>query len=315
MTETGKAFWLGLFVLVALGLAAWLILFVKPSVGDAKTHLTVRFSNIEKVARGTIVTFAGRQVGEVYNIKAIEDPRDAPADAYGNLFIYELTLRVDSSVRVFVYDEVVFATAGLLGEKSIAIIPKAPPPGAPPAYEVTQDILYARSTDQLQQTLNQLTNVASTFQDTLEAMNSFLEDNGEDFNVALKSLTKAATRFESLVGYGNDIDFLSSATAALKRADAFFTAAHESQLVERLGGTFDSLSELADLFSRGPGTLSRLANSDCLYVQLTTVLCQLKTVLHDIKNYGLLYQFDRKWQRIHDLRRSCTEMPEQSYCN
>ena len=141
MTVNWKAFSLGLFIIVAIGLAAWLILFLKPSVGDGKVVLTVRFSNIEKISEGSLVTFAGRQVGYVKRIKTIADPRKAPADVNGTLYIYELTLKVDSSVKVYLYDEIIFATAGLLGEKSIAIIPKGPPPGALPPYEVTHQVL------------------------------------------------------------------------------------------------------------------------------------------------------------------------------
>jgi phospholipid/cholesterol/gamma-HCH transport system substrate-binding protein len=314
MTEKWKAFWLGLFIIVALGLAVWLVLFLKPSVGDGKVLLTVRFSNVDKISVGTIVTFGGKQVGEVKEIRTVTNHRKAPADIFGNLYIYELTLKVDSSVKVYVYDEIIFATSGLLGEKSIAIIPKAPPPGAPPAHEVTHELLYARSTDKLEQTLNKLVNVAETFQDTLEEVSIFIETNNLAFYEALKSVTKTSHEVQTFVGGANKMDVVKKVTQVIVQADEFFTAAKQSHLIERLGDSFDSLQEAAFLFSKGEGTIARLVNSDCLYVQLTTVLCQLHRVLYDIKNYGLLYQFDRKWQRMNDLRRRCTEIPKGPYC-
>lgn len=313
MSDRWKAFWLGSFIVVATGLAAWLILFIKPSVGDGKVELRVRFSNIDKVSQGTLVTFAGRQVGFVHEIKEIADPRLAPADAYGNLYIYELVLKVDSSVKVYLYDEIIYATAGLLGEKSIAIIPKAPPPGAPQTYDVTYEVLYARSTDRFEQAMNDLVGVAGTFQDTLEEITTFIETNNQDFNHTLKSLASAAHEIHTFMGHANENELVKTAARTLSRADEFFTSAVETHVVERLGESFDSLYEAASLFTQGEGTVARLANSDCLYVQLTTVMCQLQTVLHDIKNYGLLFQFDRKWQRQNNLRRNCTEMPAGSY--
>jgi len=314
MSENWKAFSLGLFIVVAIGLAAWLVLFLKPSIGNGAVTLTVRFSNIEKVSEGTLVTFAGRQVGEVKRIKTIVDPRKAPADSFGNLYIYELLLQVDSSVRVYLYDEIAFATAGLLGEKSIAIIPKAPPPGAPPAFEVTDRILYARSTDKLDQTLTKLVNVADTFQDTLEEVNSFIETNNKEFHATLIAVSDTAKQIRQFVGHTAETDIVKKTANTMRKAEEFFTSAQDNRLLERVGASFDSLNEVTSLFAQGEGTFARLANSDCLYVQLTATLCQLQTVLSDMKNFGLLYQFDRKWKRLNEMRRSCTEIPTAPYC-
>jgi phospholipid/cholesterol/gamma-HCH transport system substrate-binding protein len=314
MTDKFKAFWLGLFIIIALGLAAWLILFLKPSTGDGKVLLTVRFSNIDRISQGTLVTFAGKLVGEVKEIREIADPRHAPADPYGNLYIYELILKVDSSVKIYLYDEITFATSGLLGEKSIAIIPKAPPPGAPPAHEVTHEVLYARSADKLEQTLNKLVNVAGDFQDTLAEVNTFIETNNHDLNAALRSFTSVADEMHAFIGRANETDVVLRTAYAMAKADEFFTSAQRNNIFERLGNSFDSLKEASTLFSGGEGTIARLVNSDCLYVQLTTVLCQLQTIMFDITNYGLFYQFDRKWQRMNDLRRCCTEIPVEPYC-
>ena len=65
MNDRVKAFWLGIFIIIGIIITTWLVLFLKPSVGDGKTTLTVRFSNIDKVEEGTRVTFAGKPVGEV----------------------------------------------------------------------------------------------------------------------------------------------------------------------------------------------------------------------------------------------------------
>jgi phospholipid/cholesterol/gamma-HCH transport system substrate-binding protein len=306
MTERVKAFWLGVFIIGAIILASLLILFLKPSVGDGQVTLRVRFSDIDKVSEGTRVTFAGKPVGVVKQIKEIANPRKAAADASGNLYIYELILKVDSSVKIYEYDEIVFATSGLLGEKSIAIIPKSPPPGAPPPHEVTGEILYARSTDKLQDTFSQITRVAITFENTLEEVNGFLATNREEFRIALHSLSGAAEQVHTFLARANEIDIAGRVStvsdnlvAALSKAEVFFTNAEQERVLEKAGRTLDSLLQLTEQISYGEGTLTRLLNSDCFYIQLTTVLCQLQAILHDIKTYGILYQFDRRWQRTH----------------
>jgi phospholipid/cholesterol/gamma-HCH transport system substrate-binding protein len=321
MSDSGKAFWLGLFIIIALALVAWLILFLKPSVGDGRVTLTVRFSNIDKISKGTLVTFGGKQVGEVIKIREIPNPREAPADAFGNLYIYELKLKVDSSVQVYTYDEIIFATSGLLGEKSIAIIPRAPPPGALAARNVTGETLFARSTDKFEETLHTLTNVAGSFSDALEEVSIFIETNNQNFNQALKSLSSAGNEIHTFLKKANETDILKRfATAtdnvkiAMVKADDFFTSAQENFIIERLGSSFDSLHEAACLFSGGNGTIAQLVNSDCFYVQLNSLLCQVKSILYDINTYGLLYQFDRKWQRANNLKRCCTEIPPLDYC-
>lgn len=320
MTDSMKAFWLGLFIIIAIVLAAWLILFLKPGVGDGKVTLTVRFSNIDKISQGTLVTFAGKPVGEVVEIREVKDPREAPADAFGNLYIYELILKVDSSVKIFTYDEINFATSGLLGEKSIAIVPRATPAGAAPAVQVTDEVLFARSTDRLEETLNKFSNVAGTFNETLSEMNIFIETNNQDFNNALKSLNDTAQQMSSFLARANSTDLVGRASEATQQliatmasANALFSTAQANHLVDRMGEGMDCLCEAASLCSHGGGTIARLVNSDSFYIQLVTVLAQVQAVLHDINTYGLLYQFDRKWQRTHHLPRDCTEIPGVGY--
>jgi phospholipid/cholesterol/gamma-HCH transport system substrate-binding protein len=320
MTDSAKAFWLGLFIIVALALLGWLILFLKPSFGDGAVILKVHFSNIDNVTEGTRVTFGGKAVGEVVKIKEVADPRKAPPDASGDLYIYELTLEVDSTVKVYSYDEIIFATSGLLGEKSIAIIPKAAPPGAPPPKNITDDILYARSTDKIEQTLNKLTDVADTFRDALQEISSFIESNQEDFNQTLKSLTLASNRIGSFAERATEANVAGKIAqaseklmSAMSQAENFFTSARQNELVESMSRSFENLAFVTQHMTTGEGTFARLINSDCFYVQFTTVLCQLQAVLEDIKKYGLLYQFDRKWQRQHRSRPFCTEMTCDEY--
>ncbi|MCH9626641.1 MAG: hypothetical protein S4CHLAM2_02670 [Chlamydiales bacterium] len=275
MGDRIKAFWLGIFIIVGIVLTAWLILFLKPSVGDGRLTLTVRFSNIDKVESGTRVTFAGKPVGEVYKIIEVPHPRESPSDEFGNLYIYELTLKVDSTVHVYSYDEIVFATSGLLGEKSIAIVPKAAPPGAPPPQEVTQEVLFARSTDKLDQILHQISGVSDSLTDTMEGVNTFLAVNTNDFNQTLKSISGAADQVKVFVADVND-----------------------QKVVNQINEGLASIHQITN----GEGTIGKLIHSDSLYLQLSGLMCKVDTLLNDINHYGLLFQYDKGWQRTRTAR-------------
>ncbi len=133
MGEQTKNMLIGVFVIAACAVIVWMILFLKPSVGDGKETLYVRFSNVNQINVGTRVLFAGKPVGEVVAIQPIPDARKKPiADVLGEIYYYQLVLKVDSSVKVYDTDEITIQTSGLLGEKSIAIIPKVPPKGVIP---------------------------------------------------------------------------------------------------------------------------------------------------------------------------------------
>lgn len=307
MSDGIKAFWLGVFIIITMAVAAWLLLFLKPRAGDCGQILHVRFSNIQSVSLGTRVTYGGKAVGEVIQIKPLPDARLQPADASGNYYLYELELCVDSSVKVFNTDEITFSTMGLMGEKSIAILPKSPAQDAPTPYEVTDEILYAKSSDLFQEAILKLTAVADVFEITLKKVNAFMDNNSGELQSTLKAVHQVADSLCCLINETIDADLVQKVAQA-------------AQSLSQAMGRFDEVlnefedTGLMDTFGkigRGEGTLGRLLHSDCFYLQLSATLCKLQSVLNDINNYGLLFQYDRKWKR----KRLCKEIAMQRLCD
>ena len=124
MTEEAKNILIGAFVIVACTIFVWVLLFLHPSSGDAAKTIHVRFDNINKVSIGTRVTLAGRPVGEVISIKTVKQARSDRGRKRGPVYLYELTLGIDSHATVYDSDRISIHTAGLLGERSIAITPQ-----------------------------------------------------------------------------------------------------------------------------------------------------------------------------------------------
>ncbi|MDP1880257.1 MAG: MlaD family protein, partial [Parachlamydiaceae bacterium] len=71
---------IGVFVILAVCVIVFMLLFLHPSVGDNAKTLRVRFADIDKVNIGTRVTYAGRPVGEVVSITELPDARTSRVD-------------------------------------------------------------------------------------------------------------------------------------------------------------------------------------------------------------------------------------------
>lgn len=280
MGEGIKAFWLGFFIVVTVAVTAWLVTFLNPSVGDCGHKLKVRFSDIQDISIGTRVTFGGRPVGRVTKITMIPDARNLPPDAEGTYYVYQLELCVDSSVHVYTYDEIMFSVAGLMGEKSISILPRVTPAGAPAAKEITNTVLYGTSKDSVQQALAELTNVARDMEHTLHTLDAFLDKNLEPFHQATVALSKAADSLDGLVHQINDTHLITRINSAADSVTSLANRISDSQIIPSLSCTLDRIA-------CGQGTLGRLVNSDAAYLQLTSVLCSLDTLVSDLKNYGI----------------------------
>lgn len=145
---------IGLFVLCAIGIVVFMLLFLHPTVGDNAKTLRVRFTDIDKVNVGTRVTFAGRPVGEVVSIEEVADARAGRLNQLGDVYVYELVLKVDSGVSVYNTDEIILRTSGLLGERNVEISPEPLKPGQ--KLEIIEDqIIYAAQPGSVETTLKQ----------------------------------------------------------------------------------------------------------------------------------------------------------------
>ena len=80
MTDRMKNILIGLFVTGAVATMIGLVLFLKPTVGDGKKTMCVRFTNISGISVGTRVNFAGKPIGEVVHIQELPKAREMADD-------------------------------------------------------------------------------------------------------------------------------------------------------------------------------------------------------------------------------------------
>lgn len=270
MPEKVKTVLIGGFIIIACLSILGVLLFLRPSVGDGKKKLFVCFTSIEKIQLGTRVTFAGKPVGEVVAIREIYDARSQPTGRYGHICFYELELAIDSKTVVYDTDEIALHTTGLMGEKTIAIIPKSVPKGTP-SYPVTDQIMYGKSSDAVEDTLNQIAQLSSKASGVIDQIHTILVEDKEPLH-------------EAIVNIMNITESLAS-----KRGDIAVIIDNLHHMTDRLAVFSDSMNPA--------GSLGKFLQDDTAYLQLVQLMSKANVMMDDVNNYGVLFHLDKGWQR------------------
>lgn len=313
MGDQGKNVIIGVFVLVACAIVVFIILFLHPSVGNEGQLLYVRFSDIDKVNVGTRVTFAGKAVGEVTDIREIKNGREGMADSSGHLYVYELTLSIDTGVQVYSTDEIMLRTSGLLGERSVAIIPVLPPADQKLRLVTSKDILYAAKTGSVEETMGEFKEVADKFDIALDQITSTMQDLKKE--ELIKKIADTAQNLNEITAALNEPEELSNILSNLVE----FT----TLLSSRLSASWDTLDETLQGFNatannvrsatdltkqlvvnvgEGKGSFGKILADDTFYLELKAILGKVDTLANDVNHYGLLFHLDKGWQRLRARR-------------
>ena len=318
MTDQLKNILIGLFVVAAIIVGVSMIMFLEPTIGDGKKILHVRFSNISGINVGTRVLFAGKAVGEVHAIKVVPNARENPPEEGGVLYVYELTLKIDSKTNVYTTDEIAIRSTGLMGDRSIAIVPKVPPKGT--ALEpVKNQVLYASSSDLLESAVSKLTNVATKIGDTVQDIDDWFNQNKDNLSTAVKSFGNTMTQADIALTSVNEEKLIPAIHQSVElfsdNLRLIRSSLDEDQLLHKIANLVEDMDEAVAGFNAdglqmfknlnvitrdiatGTGTLGRLIVSDDFYLRLSSIMGKVDTVMNDINHYGILFQYDKSWQK------------------
>jgi phospholipid/cholesterol/gamma-HCH transport system substrate-binding protein len=308
MKDSPKNIIIGLFVLAAGLVVLWFLLFLHPHLGDEGQVIYVRFADIDKVSVGTRVTFAGKPVGEVAAIREIEKGRQGPKrdedieDDY--VYIYELKLLIDSSVRLYNTDIFTLRTSGLLGDRSVAILPEPPKPGETLHLIRKNDIVYAQPTSSVEDAMEKFKVISTKIDLALEQVTEILQNlNDEKFVQKIsdaagniRDITAALNKPEELAGIIDNLHRLSqrvidSWDIVDESLRNFETASENTRSMTQ------NADEIVEKVRKGEGTIGKLVMGDDLYLRLTSLLSKGEVVFDDVNHYGLLFHLDKGWQR------------------
>lgn len=302
MADQAKNILIGIFVIAACAIIVFVLLFLHPSVGDEGQTLRVRFADIDKVTLGTRVTYGGKPVGEVIAIDPIQlPPSEVRKPINGVVYIYELLLRVDSHVKVYNTDLISLRTSGLLGERSVEITPE-PIKENEPLELVNKKILYASETGTVEDTLKEIKKLVAKVDDVMSSVHVTVTDFNEK-----KILDKVNKTMQHMASITRALDNPKQLSETFTNFNTLSRSVNESWkkldlTLAKVDQTVNNFNQVSLDLSRGEGSIGRLIARDDLYLQLTSILSKGETLFDDINHYGLLFQNDKRWQRVRARR-------------
>jgi phospholipid/cholesterol/gamma-HCH transport system substrate-binding protein len=295
---------IGLFVFAGVFLIIGIVLFIKPSIGDGKQILNVRFNNIGGIQVGTRVTLAGKPIGEVEEIHQIPNARQHAVNHFGQVFPFVLTLKIDSSTRVFSTDQFTVQTQGLLGEKYIAILPQPQKPGQVSVVLNSKDIIYADSTDLFESAVNEFKGLSEKMENTLEKVIQWMDKYGDNLGTTVTNFGNLAGGLSETVTQINKDDLVGSIknlitniTSVASGVDVALNKLHEDDFFDSLSGATSNINVLMKGLVSGKGTIGKLLTDDGFYLDVSAIFSKANMMMNDINQYGLLFQYSKAWQR------------------
>lgn len=321
MSEKAKNCLIGGFISLAIAIAIGIILFIDPKIGDGKKIIKVCFSNVNGLNIGTRVTLAGKPVGEVFSIKELSNARkENRVDQLGRVYFYELILKVDSKVKVYSTDLITLQTSGLMGEKAIAIIPKAPDDKTP-SYLINDEVMYANAMDPLQNAINQLSEAAGSIKTAVDGFHFWFTTNQSTLGQSVTSFNEAATEIRNAAHTLNQeklIDSLKLASESfsgnMKSLQKALDEIAKDEMISKVNNILSDFSVLSaslknegvklvsnakaisDALCSNEGSIGKLINDSEIYLRFTGLMNKAETMLNDINHYGLLFQYNKRWQ-------------------
>ncbi len=290
---------IGFFILTAIGTTIWLILFLKPSVGNGEKVYLVRFTNISGISVGTRVTFAGRAIGEVACILEICNAREGPVDSLGRVYFYQLVLQVDSSIEIYDTDEITLQTIGLMGEKTVAIVPKGPLKGVVPKPVAKNQIIYANSLDPLENALNNFSKVSNYINTLVMNLDNWFMKNKEEISYSISSFSDAMASLHTVLASVDREQLVYKITQTVDSLHQDLDLAADVLIEIRDEGKkiLHNLTLITTDIAFGKGTLGKLVISDDIYLKSSAILSKANTMMNDINQYGFLFQYNKQWQK------------------
>jgi phospholipid/cholesterol/gamma-HCH transport system substrate-binding protein len=276
MGDQTKNILIGLFCLTALVIMIFVLLFLNPKTGDEGQTFKARFANIDKVNVGTRVNYGGKAVGEVIKISQIENPPGARELHEGRIYNWELTLRVDSHVKLQPTDIIDLRTSGLLGEKSVSIMPN------PTQSELSQrenpqnienHIIYANESASIEETMKdfqlsarKLDLVLDSTYELIGNMNKrklgqSLSDTIENLNDISSALNNPEQLSQALSDMSDGLSVLREGLEDLKDKDTWNNIGDSADNLRSISGALNKPEELSETINNIHELSGRVQNS------------------------------------------------------
>jgi phospholipid/cholesterol/gamma-HCH transport system substrate-binding protein len=276
----------GLVVVIAAAILLSSLLWIKGfRINRHRYEVPIIFSTVGGLTAGDPVQVAGVEKGKVQDIQL------RASDV-------QVTISLESDVRLSEDAEISIQNVGLMGEKFVAIDPGNSPQPLPTDQPIFGQYKagMAEVMGETEELLRQISGVAATIQETignpearvsiqesLENIRKFssvladlLDQEGGDLTMALKDLRTASRGFRELVE-----DNQSQMDSTM---DRFHQASIDlEQLTQQLTEISATFKRMADKIERGEGSLGEFVHDETLYSDIKNTVKSLDELILDIK--------------------------------
>ena len=223
----------------------------------------------------------------------------------GTVYFYLVTLKIDSQCNIYTTDEILVQTQGLLGEKVVQITPHALIPEI--SQLVTKEkIINGQSKDPIDSALDVLSKLSDKVDTALDQFNHWFIEYGDSLGQTVESIGQVAQTVNKTIKNFNEYDILEN----INTSTQYFTATANQiyHIVDKMqsNGTFEDFSNtiknmqiITKSIADGKGFVGKLIQEDGLYLDTQAIMTKINTLLNDINRYGLLFNYNKTWQRTH----------------
>jgi phospholipid/cholesterol/gamma-HCH transport system substrate-binding protein len=276
----GREVRVGIFVIMGvLGVLAVLFLLTDPGTFRGRYNLFTTVENAGGVRSGDPVQMRGVNIGRVRGF-SLEGEEVA------------ITLEINGQWRIPVDSRSRLAGVGLLGGRTVEILPGTAsetfPPGSVIPGEATSDLgdlasiigvevedLLARMRSMLDDgTIQAVQGTAAEARELVRSLTEVVEAQRSELAEALASVRRSA---EGVEGVATSPEL----TRAVARADSTMLRLQSTSL--RLEEVSTSLGVVVGRMERGEGTLGLLSTDETLYRNLTSASASLEALLEDVR--------------------------------
>ncbi|RDB31637.1 MlaD family protein [Candidatus Similichlamydia laticola] len=314
MREGTRNTLVGLFIVSGTFILLSLALFLRPNLGDGKRILRVRFHEIDRLAVGSRVCFAGKSIGRIVDVQYVPDCRYKSRDSQGRIYPFELTLSVDSVAKILKTDEIFAHNIGLLGERVVFIRPIQT--NQPIEETQEQEVFWAQPSVDFEEVLAHAHHLLEKIQVLekkfvlfLEGTNTFLQTF--DLTAQAIDFPNLQEKISSLIQLISDKvldhEVLQEVQSAARQITSFFQSIQETLIyLSNIEGMENSLlseslrlaQQIVEGLNSGQGTLGKLLQSDEAHRNLLELFEQATQLVEGIKKYGVFFQNNREWKRL-----------------
>jgi phospholipid/cholesterol/gamma-HCH transport system substrate-binding protein len=201
-------------------------------------------------------------------------------------------------------DEITSRTSGLLGEKSVSIMPKIVKKGETLTPVTPDTVIYANEAGSVESTLKELQELSDKIEVTLDGfIDTFDTIKKEQLLHYMGNTARNLDKITTELAHSKTVDHIISATKNIDEAARMINQPKKlAQIIDNFAHSSVCVNNIFTRVEKGEGSIGRLLMRDDFYLKMSSLLSKAEVILNDINHYGVLFHLDKGWQRLRARR-------------